>query len=186
MDDSIYRDFYWAADRIEFWWAIAWPYLKSDAALRLYVIAFAFIILGDSIYLAYRMMSDLRKIELGEFAFRQKGRKPRTQKAIDNLRERIKDFRAQRWRFFLTRLAALLVFGFVVPSIGLYLSGIYYDWFDTSQHAFVSISSGEIVAAPRPAILTCFVLNQLSHGTMMDLLEVFHVDFGQITNNPGN
>ncbi|HEY4345931.1 MAG TPA: hypothetical protein VGN05_16390 [Parvibaculum sp.] len=186
MDDSIYRDFYWARDQIELWWAMAWPHLTSDVAMRLYVVVAALAILVGSIYLAYRMMSELRKIELGEFAFRQRGRKPRTQKSIDTLRERIKEFRARRWRFFLTRLAALLVFGFIIPSTGLYLSGAYYDWFDATHHAFVAIHGGDVVAAPRPMILLAFVFNQLSHGTMMDFLEVFHVDFGQVVNNPDN
>lgn len=171
---------------MELWWAMALPHLTLDVAIRIYVLAVAFIILAGSIHLAYRTMSDLRKIELGEFAFRQRGRKARKPKAIAELRKRIEKFRAKRWRFFLTRLAALLVFGFAVPSICLYLCGAYYDWFDATHRAFVSLHSGETVPAPRPAILICFVINQLSHGTMMDLLEVFHLDFGQVANNPDN
>src|SRR3546814_13264717 len=43
-------------------------------------------------------------------------RSPLSEEAIQRLHDRIRKFRARRWRFFLTRLGALIIFGFIIRS----------------------------------------------------------------------
>ena len=186
MDESVNWYLHWAERQIELWWGIALPYLTSDMALRLYVLTAALTILGASIHRARRMMLELRSIEMTAFSLRKRGPKPFKPETIERFREELRQFRKKQWRKYLHLTVFIVFFGFIVPSIGLYLCGAFYHWFDPAGQAFVAIHSNEVVVTPDDPVLAAFVFNQFTHGAMMDIPEVFQIDAGQVTNNPAN
>jgi hypothetical protein len=186
MDDSIYRDLYWAQDQMEIWWANIAPVLTSDQASRLYALATALTILGLSIWCARGMMRELKLVETKTFGLRKKGRKPYRPEVVEEWREEIRTFRVKQWRTYFRIAALLVVFGFVIPSAALYLGSIFYGWIDPLGHAFVTTQNHEAVMAPSRMELAIFIFNQMSHGALMDAFEVFQLDYGGITNDPSN
>ncbi|MGB5948393.1 MAG: hypothetical protein WBG82_03655 [Parvibaculum sp.] len=185
-DSSIYRDFNWAADHAVRQYHAALPYLVSDGAIRLYILFAAFSVLALSVWLSYRSMSKLKGIEEDVFAIKRRGPKPTKPASIDAARDRLNAFRKVMWRAYFLTLLVFVISGFLIPSTGLYLSGVYYKWLDPMGAPFVSLHGGDVVTSPHDAELALFVVNQLTHGALMDFLEVFHVDFGAIANNPEN
>lgn len=186
QDDSIYRDFHWARDELLAAWAAAEPHLTSDLAIRIYALLGALFVLALSVFLSYRLMSKLKGIEDAAFVLKPRGRKPMRPEAVKDAQDRLLQFRKIMWRSYFLTLLVFLVCGFLIPSAGLYFGGAYYGWFDPFGTPFVSLHGGEPVTVPHSTELALFILNQLTHGALMDFLEVFHLDFGAIANNPAN
>lgn len=186
VDDSIWRDYYAAADWVNATWALWQPSLTSEFAIRIYVlIGFGFV-LAASITLAYRLMARLKKVEEATFILKPRGRKPVKPESIAKAQAKLLAFRDKMWRDYITLISVFIICGFIIPSVGLYFAGTYYDWFDSSKNAFVTIQDNSAVNNPKWNDLLAFVANQLSHGALMDFLEVFRKDVGQITNDPNN
>lgn len=186
MDDSIYRDYYAASDWLSRKYGAALPYLTSDLAIRLYVLLGALTVLIASVIYAYRLMAELRRVEVDTFTVKPRGRKPVKPESVERARERLLAFRRSMWRNYLKLLAVFVICGFLIPSAGLFLAGIYYNWFDPAGIPFVSLNDNSPVTNPEIWATAKFVVNQLSHGALMDFLEVFDKDLGEIANNPDN
>lgn len=186
MDDSIYRDYYAAADWLARKYDTALPYLTSDLAIRLYVLLGAMTFLVASVIYAYRLMAELRHVELDAFTVKPRGRKPMKPESVERARERLLAFRQSMWCNYGKLLAVFIICGFLIPSVGLFFAGVYYNWFDPAGIAFVSLNDNSPVTNPEIWATAKFVANQLSHGALMDFLEIFHIDLGEIANNPDN
>jgi hypothetical protein len=183
---SIYQELHRVTDLAATGWAWAQPILTSNNAIRLYVLALAFLILGISIFYASRLTVELRSIAVAAFTYKRRGRKASKRESVEKARKELLEFRKKMWSHYGKLILAFIVCGFLIPSIGLYLCAIYYDWLDPTTKPFVMNSGNIVVEAPQQAQLFVFVLDQLMRGSLMDFMEVFRYDFSAITNNPSN
>lgn len=186
MKDNIFSDYYAAGDWLAARWREAEPHLTSDFAIRLYVGLGGLLILGLSIWIAYHLMARLKTVEEAAFIYKRRGPKATRPETIERLRKELEDFRKKMWRNYFTLLTVFLILGFLIPSLGLLFGGAFYDWFDPAGKAFVTVTGNRIVDHPKFYDLAWFVFNELGHGTLMDFLEVFHIETGHIINNPNN
>ena len=185
-NDDIFRDYYTAWNWLQARWVEAEPVLTSDAAMRLYVLIAGVITLALSILIAYRLMARLQTVEEATFSYKRRGPRATRPETIERLRNELLAFRKKMWRDYLYLLAVFVICGFIIPSLALFFGGAFYDWFDPAGKAFITLSSNQIVPHPQRLDIASFVVNELTHGTLMDFLEVFHIEMGRIINNPDN
>lgn len=185
-NDSIFRDYYRAWDWLQARWLEVEPTLTSEFAMRIYVLLAGVVTLGLSILIAYRLMARLQTVEEATFTYKRRGPKATRPETIERLRNELLTFRKKMWRDYLYLLAVFVICGFIIPSLALFFGGAFYDWFDPAGKAFVALNGNEIVSHPHTLDIASFVINELTHGTLMDFLEVFHIEMGKIINNPNN
>lgn len=184
MDDSIYRDYYAAADWVRAWWVVGSPALTSDTAIRIYVLCAATIILATSIWYAARLSAELRVMSAAAFTYKRKGRKPESKAAIERARQRLLDYRKDMRRNYIKLTWAFFICGFLIPSIGLYAGTTYYDWFDPGASPLITRDGTQATASTLQLI--CFVMDQLFRGALQDFFEVFNLNTIEFTNDPDN
>lgn len=186
MDNSIFRDFHTVDERIKLWWTILEPKLTSDTAIHVYVVVAALLAVAASLYAAYRSKNNLRELRLEAFEVRFGGRPPKHKKSIDRRIDQIRQKTREAWVGFARDFALLFFCGLIVPSAALLLLCAHYSWFDASGMAFIDLHAQKPVTQTELLPLTGFVINQVSHGALLDFPEVFNIDFGRLANNPSN
>ena len=175
VDDSIYRDFYWAAG-----------VLSTGEAMRVYALMAITMTLLLSTLIAFRIKRELEEIAGDVFVITQRGRPPTKPKSREMALEKLKAARARIWRKYFTHLLIFSICGFVVPTLTLYLGVMFYDWFDPVGKPLLFTSNQQVVTAPTSHQILYFALNQLSHGALTDYPEVFRLEWSEVTNNPAN
>lgn len=186
MEDSIYRDLYWAVDQIQIWWRIVSPYLASPFAIRLYIITSCLITLGNSLLLALSAKLKLTDIKNESFKFTFPGPHPENEDKIAKRREVLEEKAAEVWRPYYWSALSLLVFGLVIPLMGFILICANYVWLDTNHVPFVNIVTRTQIQTPDVMTFLIFVIDQISRGALFDTLEVFNYNVSMITNNSNN
>lgn len=186
MDDSIYRNFYWAYDQIEIWWTMAWPYLKSDTALRLYVLVGAIDALACTFVIAYfarLRLADMKAVALGH---KLTGRPAKRADAVKRQLDKLRQMTISSLLPYARDFVLLLIFGLAVPSISLFLLAVHYAWLDIGGIPFVDLYEKKQVNAVNVHSLVFFIADQALHGALLDFPEIFDIDVGNVRNNPSD
>lgn len=186
MDDSINWYLHWAQGQIETWWAMAWPYLWSDAALRLHTLAALSILTAAATlcgYFSKRKVTNLEKVALNT-SFR--GPDPQHGDRIEQRKENLQKRAVKELEPFRSALKNLAIAGLMIPTATFLIITMNYNWFDPVGLPFLNLPDKIPLHTAADTTLAFFTLNQLVHGAMFDFFEVFNIDIVAITNNPHN
>lgn len=151
---------------------------------RFVVLAVGVIILLLSLRWAFRQIALLRGVEFNDFVKAFPGRAPQDPERIKKRNEAIAAYRNHRWLGLFRSLTALILFGFVIPTVMFYAAANYYSWFDASGSPFLDAATDQPVQQVTASGVWLFIVSQIAKGSLMDVFEVFHLDVGAITNNP--
>lgn len=166
-------------------WDALQTYALSQTAQRYYVIIGLGILLFFSVWYAVKQMRYLRDIDLeAELEKNYPGPRPTTPDGRNKRKQQLDDFRNKKWKLIRSRLYRFVTLGLFVPSTSFFFVSLYYGWFDSNSIPFVDSMSGEQLTYGSPSQIFIFVVDQFAKGAIMDILEVFRIDIGILTNNP--
>jgi len=158
--------------------------LAAPSTHRFLVLSAGVVILLLSLKWAFEQIALLRGVEFNDFSKAYPGRPPSDPEKIAKRNAAIAAYRKNAWGSLFRAMATLILFGFVVPTLMFFAAANYYSWFDASGAPFLDLSTQQPVQHLQGSGLMLFIASQIAKGSLMDVLEVFHLDLGSVTNNP--
>ena len=152
--------------------------LNTEIAYHVYAIAGCLIILAVSAWLAWRELRIVRELSPNDFTRSFSGHEPWT---CDGLTKRVNVLtafkKAKLWNS-VRHVGALVILGFIVPSLILGAAVMKSAWLFGGRSPIV-MADGVPVAHPTITDAAIFVLSQFLRG-ISDVLEIFHIDLGHL------
>lgn len=186
VDDSIFRDYYSAWDWLQARWVEVEPTLTSEFAMRVYVITLSAIALTLILSIAYYAKVKLSNLKHESFNIKFPGIDPIHETSIEKRKAAIREKTSKIWSPYRKAMVHLMICGLIIPTAAFLLFCFFYSWFDRAGSPYLDLKTNTTIHMINIGTLWSFMLNQMTHGAFFDFLEVFRIDYGQITNNPND
>ena len=183
MDDLFTRIYEWAQPYL----VTTGEVLSSPLAQRIYAVAAIILALWISIRIALSQYRWVKQLGLGYFEKVFRGPKPERKQKIEQQLLQAKEFKRRQLFKGFGRLGLLVFFGLILPSAILITVLLNYSWFGFENNLFVRADDESIaVGSPTPIEVFVYALSQLTHGVLLDTMEVFRADFSAIQHDRHN